>query len=244
MKILVVNVNTTETMTKTIEEQARAVASPGTEIVGLTPFFGAESVEGNYESYLAAVAVMDRVLAYDGAYDAVVQAGFGEHGREGLQELLDVPVVDITEAAAHLAYLLGYRYSVVTTLDRAVPLIEERLLLAGLHTHCASVRASGLSVLELEESPDRAVAAIVEQAALAVQEDRAEVIVLGCGGMAGLDTAVRQATSAPVVEGVSAAVKLAESLVSLGLSTSKVRTYAPPRAKAVRGWPLHRALGY
>ncbi len=96
MRILVVNVNTTESMTEAIAEQARSVAAPGTEIVGLTPFVGAESVEGNYESYLAAVAVMDRVLAYDQPYDAVVQAGFGEHGREGLQELLDVPVVDIT----------------------------------------------------------------------------------------------------------------------------------------------------
>jgi allantoin racemase len=242
VRILVVNVNTTETMTKTIGEAARAVASPGTEIVELTPFFGAESVEGNFESYLAAVAVMDRVVAYEGQYDAVVLAGFGEHGREGLQELLDVPVVDITEAAAHLAHLLGHRYSVVTTLDRAVPLIEDRLTLAGLLSHCASVRASGLSVLELEESEDRAVAAIVEQATRAVEEDRAEVIVLGCGGMAGLDTAVREATGAPVVDGVAAAVKLAESLVQLGLSTSKVRTYAPPRPKAVTSWPVHRNL--
>ncbi len=240
MKILVVNVNTTDSMTQAIAEQARSVAAPGTEIVGLTPFVGAESVEGNYESYLAAVAVMDRVLAYDEPYDAVIQAGFGEHGREGLQELLDVPVIDITEAAAHVAYLLGHRFSVVTTLDRAVPLIEDRLLVAGLHTHCASVRASGIPVLELEESPDRAVSAITEEAKRAIEEDRAEVIVLGCGGMAGLDQAIRDATSAPVVDGVAAAVKLAESLVSLGLSTSKVRTYAPPRPKRVEGWPFHR----
>ena len=151
-------------------------------------------------------------------------------------------MVDITEAAAHLAYLLGYRYSVVTTLDRAVPLIEERLMLAGLHSHCASVRASGLSVLELEDSADRAVTAIVQEAQKAITEDRAEVIVLGCGGMAGLDAAVREATSAPVVDGVSAAVKLAEALVSLGLTTSKVRTYATPRPKVVKSWPLHKHL--
>ena len=97
MRILVVNVNTTESMTAGIGEQARRVASPDTEIIALTPHFGAESVEGNLESYLAAIAVMDRVLAYDQPYDAVIQAGYGEHGREGLQELLDVPVVDITD---------------------------------------------------------------------------------------------------------------------------------------------------
>ena len=240
MKILVVNVNTTEAMTASIAESARAVASPGTEIVGLTPALGAESVEGNFESYLAAVAVMDAVVGYRGTFDAVVQAGFGEHGREGLQELLAVPVVDITEAAGHVASLIGHRYSVVTTLDRTVPLIEDRLKLAGLDARCASVRSSGLTVLQLEEDPELAVKTIVGEAEKAVREDRAEVICLGCGGMAGLDEAVRAAAGVPVVDGVTAAVKLAESLVDLGLTTSKVRTYATPRPKRVTGWPLSR----
>ena len=238
MRLLVVNVNTTAAVTESIAASARSVAAPGTEIIGLTPEIGAESVEGNFESYLAAVAVMNAVVTYDGPFDAVVQAGFGEHGREGLQELLDVPVVDITEAAGHVASLIGHRYSVVTSLDRTVPLIEARLAQAGLGARCASVRSSGLSVLELEEDPATAVKAIVREAELAVRDDRAEVICLGCGGMAGLDDAVRRATGVPVVDGVTAAVKLAESLVGLGLSTSKVRTYAPPRPKRITGWPL------
>ena len=237
MRILVVNVNTTASMTESIGAQAAAVASPGTEIVPLTPPFGAESVEGNYESYLAAVAVMEAVRAYPDPFDAVIQAGYGEHGREGLQELLDVPVVDITEAAASTAQFLGHRYSVVTTLDRTVPLIEDRLKLAGLADHCASVRASGMSVLELESDEETAVEAIVEQAAQAVERDRAEVICLGCGGMAGLTERVVKRTGVPVVDGVAAAVTIAESLVRLGLSTSKVRTYAAPRPKAIRNWP-------
>jgi allantoin racemase len=238
MRILIVNVNTTESMTQAITEQARSVASPGTEIIGLTPRFGAESVEGNFESYLAAIAVMDRVMSYEGPYDAVIQAGYGEHGREGLQELLEVPVVDITEAAASLAMLLGHKYSVVTTLDRTVPLIEDRLKLAGVYERCASVRASGMSVLELEASPQRAIEAIVAQAIEAVNEDKAEVICLGCGGMAGLDQQIRERADVPVVDGVTAAVALAESLVRLGLTTSKVRTYATPRAKRMIGWPF------
>ena len=239
MRILIANVNTTEAITEAIAEQARRVASPGTEIVGLTPWFGAESVEGNFESYLAAIAVMDRVLAYEGPYDAVIQAGYGEHGREGLQELLNVPVVDITDAAASTAMYLGHAYSVITTLDRTVPLIEDRLKLSGLYDRCASVRASGLAVLELEADPQRAVEAIVEQAERAVRDDKAEVICLGCGGMAGLDEQIRQRTGVPVVDGVSAAVTIAEALVRMGLSTSKVRTYATPRAKKVVGWPMH-----
>ena len=81
MRILVVNVNTTQSMTDSIAAQARTVAAPGTEIIELTPRFGAESCEGNFDSYLAAIGVMDRVLSYPDPFDAVIQAGYGEHGR-------------------------------------------------------------------------------------------------------------------------------------------------------------------
>ena len=238
MRILVVNVNTTESITASIEASARAAASPGTEIIALTPAFGAESCEGNVESYLAAVGVLDRVLKYEGPYDAVVQAGFGEHGREGLQEALNVPVVDITEAAAIVAGLIGHKFGVITTLDRTVPLIEDRLLLAGLDRRCAAVVGSGLGVLELEEDHERAVATIVAKAKEVIEVFGAEAICLGCGAMAGLDKAVAEATAAPVVDGVAAAVTLAEGLVRMGLATSKVRTYAPAHTKRLTGWPL------
>lgn len=238
MRILAVNVNTTDSMTRAIAAAGQAVAAPDTVVEGLTPFFGPASVEGNVESHLSAVAVLDRVARYEGGYDAVVLAGYGEHGREALQEMCTVPVVDITEAAAMTAMLLGHRYSVVTTLDRAVPLIEDRLLVAGLTARLASVRASGMAVLELESDPKRAHDAIVEQARRAVEDDHAEVICLGCGGMAGLDARIRAEVGVPVVDGVAAAVKLAEALVGQGLATSKVRTYAPPLPKTVTGWPI------
>ncbi len=97
------------------------------------------------------------------------------------------------------------------------------------------MRASGLAVLELESDPERALEAIVRQAELAVLEDKAEVICLGCGGIAGLNEQIRQRTGVPVVDGATAAVTIAESLVRLGLSTSKVRTYATPRPKTIIG---------
>lgn len=237
MRILVVNVNTTASITDSIGAQAASAASPGTEIIPLTPAFGAESVEGNYESYLAAIAVMETVRAYPGPFDAIIQAGYGEHGREGLQELFDVPIIDITEAAGSTAQFLGRTYSVVTSLDRTVPLIEDRLRVAGLSARCASVRASGMAVLDLERDPRAAVDAIAEQAARAVDDDKAEVICLGCGGMSGLTERVIERTGVPVVDGVTAAVAIAESLVRLGLTTSKIRTYASPRPKRMRNWP-------
>jgi allantoin racemase len=238
VRILVVNPNTTQAMTDAIGRGARRYASAGTEIVPLTARFGADGIDGNFESLLSAVAVMDLVATYQGTFDAVVLAGFGEHGREGVQELVDVPVLDIAECSAHVACLVGRSYSVVTTLARSIGPIEDRLTLAGLAARCASVRATGLSTLELDEDPGAALAAIVAQARLAVREDRAEVICLGCGGMAGLDEAVGAATGVPVVDGVAAGVRLAEALVGMGMRTSKVGTYAYPAAKKLTGWPL------
>src|SRR3546814_13957816 len=79
---------------------------------------------------------------------------------------------------------LGHRYSVVTSLDRTVPMIEDRLKLAGLDARCASVRASGMAVLELEADPNRAVEAIVRQAEIAVNEDKDRKSVVKGKGVA------------------------------------------------------------
>jgi allantoin racemase len=227
-------------MTDTIAATARRYASTGTEIVALTARHGVDGIDSNFESLLSAVAVLNLVATHEDGFDAVVLAGFGEYGREGVQEIVDVPVLDIAECAAHAAMLVGRAYSVVTTMARSIGPIEDRLALAGLSARCASVRATGLSTVEFAADREAALDAVVAQARLAVEQDRAEVICLGCGGMAGLDAAVTRALGVPVVDGVPAAVRFAEALVGMGLSTSKICTYAPPEAKPIIGFPLTR----
>ncbi|MFD6168380.1 aspartate/glutamate racemase family protein [Streptomyces coeruleorubidus] len=230
MRIVVTNCNTTQEMTEEIVRGARAAAGPGTAVTGLTPAWGPESAEGWLDSYLSAAAVLDTLRTYDGPpYDAVVLAGFGEHGREGVRELVGVPVVDITEAAAHLACLLGRRYGVVTTLARSVGQIEDSLETAGVARNCAAIVGTGLNVLDLgdDERTETAFLAAAERACAA----GAEVLVLGCAGMTGLQRVVGEKLGLPVVDGVAAAVKLAESLVALELTTSRAGSYAEPLSK-------------
>src|SRR6476659_6967221 len=107
MRILVINPNTTQSMTDTIAASARRFASPGTTIVPLTPAYGADGIDCNFESFISAVAVMDTVVTYPDPFDAIVMAGFGEHGREGVQEITTVPVIDMCEASAHAAMMVG-----------------------------------------------------------------------------------------------------------------------------------------
>jgi len=235
VRIVVTNCNTTQEMTEEIVRGARAAAGPGTTVLGLTPRWGPESAEGWLDSYLSAAAVIDLLRTYEGpSYDAVVMAGFGEHGREGVRELVDVPVVDITEAAAHLACLLGRRYGVVTTLERSCGQIEDSLELAGVGRNCAAVVGTGLGVLDLGDT-DRTEAAFLAAAERA-REAGAEVLVLGCAGMTGLDRKIATMLDIPVIDGVAAAVRLAESLVALGLKTSRAGSYARPLDKR-RTWP-------
>jgi allantoin racemase len=239
MRIVVLNCNTTASMTETIRLGAVEAAAPGTEIIALTPDWGPASVEGFYESFIAAAAMLDKLTTFDEQYDGVIMAGFGEHGREGAREWLSVPVVDITEAAGHMASLLGHKYGVVTTLDRAVGQIEDSLKLAGLMENCAAVTSTGLGVLELDEDEERTERAFIEAGREAIKAG-AEVLTLGCAGMSGLQVRMAQELGVPVVDGVAAAVKLVEGLVHMKLSTSKIRSYAYPLDKPRPGWPVSK----
>lgn len=239
--ILVVNCNTDERMTDAIGRIARSAAAVGTQIVAIGPRWGPASAEGYAESYATAVATMDAVLAHEGAFDAVVMAGFGEHGREGMRQAISQPVVDITEAAAFLACLVGHRFGVVTTVRSAIAGIEDSLRAAGILDRCAAIIASDLPVSHIGDDVD-ATAAALERASREVLARGADVLVLGCAGFAGLDRALEGRLGVPVIDGVAGAVVMAEALVGLGKSTSTAGPYAPlDAAKAWRGPRLGEA---
>jgi len=246
MRLLVVNPNTTVAMTDAIAAEARRRARPGTEVEAVTAPWGTPSVESHAEEALAAVATLEAVAARaaGGAVDGVVVACFGDPGLEAVREVSPVPAVGIAEAAMAVAVTLGHRFSIVAARDRARPLMVDVVRRHGFESRCASVRTTGLSVLELERSPDVAEEAIVAAAQRAVAEDGAEAICLGCAGMAGLDERVSARVGVPAVDGVGAAVKLLEAVVDLGLTTSRAAAYQPPERKPLTGPPsLVSALG-
>lgn len=236
MRLLVVNCNTNSEMTAIIAQNARASARAGTEIIGVQPSWGPESAEGFYESFVTAAAVLDTLTRYPDPFDAVVMAGFGEHGREGVRQLLDVPVVDITEAAAQMACLLSYRFGVVTTMSSAIGGIHESLASMGLSDRCAGIRAADVPVSSIHDSPD-----VVERLAEVghrLLDDGADALVLGCAGFAGLDERLQDILHAPVIDGVAAAVAWAEGIIHLGKTTSKYGYFAAANTtKTWIGWP-------
>jgi allantoin racemase len=170
-----------------------------------------------------------------GPVDATIIACFDDVGLDAARSLSPTPVLGIGEAAFHLASLVAGRFGVVTTLGRSIPTIEHNLVRYGLASRCTRVRASNVAVLALEQPGSAARQEIAREIAASIEEDRSEAIVLGCAGMADLADDLSRQFGVPVVDGVVAAVKLAESLVSLRLTTSKRGAYAAPLAKTFAG---------
>jgi len=234
MRILVINPNTTASMTRKIGAAAASAAAGGTEIVAVNPDDGPPSIEGHYDDAFALPGLLAEIRKAPDM-DAYVVACFDDTGLDAARCLAAGPAVGIGEAAFHMASLIAGKFSVVTTLARSIPVIEHNLLRYGLAARCAKVRASDVAVLELERRGSAARRRISHEIARALREDGAEAIVLGCAGMTDLAAALAAEHGVPVLDGVACAVKLAEGLVGLGLRTSRAGGYAAPTPKPYLG---------
>ncbi|MFC5521861.1 aspartate/glutamate racemase family protein [Polaromonas jejuensis] len=237
MKLQLINPNTTAAMTDKMAVAARQVVSVGTQILAVQSATGPASIETAVDEALALPGLLAQIKAGEAAgVDAHVIACFGDPGLRAARELATAPVIGIAEAAMQMACLVASSFSVVTTLARTVPTAQRLLVDYGMTSRCRRVRATGIAVLELEaQTSDLLRKKIGDECRLALAEDGVGAIVLGCAGMADLCTELTQALGVPVIDGVTAAVKLAEALAGLGLRTSKQGDYARPGAKPYVG---------
>jgi len=201
MKLLVVNPNSSETVTGAIMESARRGASPGTELIGVTTKGGTRNIDSAFGDYLSGAFAIRTCLESVEMHgpDAVVLAGFGRVGVDALKEALTIPVVSIAESSMAVACLLGHRFTTLTMLRQFIPYQQDLVRYYGF-----------------------------EQIRTIVSEDRAEVVILACAGLCGYDQALSRLAGIPVLDPAVVGVKVAESLVALGLCHSKVRKFAHP----------------
>src|SRR3954471_23853895 len=231
-KILIVNPNTTASMTKTIGDAARAVAAAGTEISAVTSAMGPVSIEGFYDEAFAIPGLIQALASVPDA-DAGIIACFDDTGLDAARSAARFPVVGICEAALVTAGQLAKRIAVITTLPRSIVPLEELVRRYGFAER-VSVTACNVAVLDLEKPGSGAEAKLDAEIARALEKG-AEAIVLGCAGMADLAAKLSQKFGIPVVDGVAAAVKQAEALAGLKLTTSRRGAYALPTAKDYAG---------
>ena len=235
MKLLLINPNITAAVTNTMLAEARRSASSGTEIIAATARFGVTYVENRIEAAIASHAVLEALAAHARGCDAAIVAAFGDPGLWAAKELMEFPVVGISEAAFLTAHLLGGRYSIVCLSERLGVWYRECAREHGLDSRLGSVRALAVAPSDIAKAKEEMRERLIEQCLHAINEDAAEVIVLGGGPIAGLAREIADRLSVPIVDGVSCAVQIAEGIVRLGPRKAARGSFARPPGKPAVG---------
>ena len=235
MKILVINPNTTESMTNHLRRELMQVKGKDTELTVVNPEHGPVSIESEYDEAMAIPPTLELVRQAEAdGYDAVVLACFSDPGLEAARELVSIPVVGIEESTLHVAAQLGHRFTILTARNQRVPGKIEHVVGSGLESKLASVRPLEMSVLEMDAQPERTKKRAMEVATKAANEDGAEVVILGCAGLAGYAADMEQGLGLVVLDPSPIGLKTAEMLVELRLKHSKRGLFAFPPPKLIK----------
>ena len=240
MKLLLINPNTSDSVSALIRAEAQRAADPGTQIEVLTAPFGVAYIETRFEALIGAYATAQLAAEHHASYDAVVVAAFGDPGLGGLREALSIPVTGLTEAALASAHLLGHRISIIAISQRIQAWYREVVESYGFGGRLASIRALDRplsSIGGVQEEHAHALKALAERA---VDEDGAEVIILAGAPLAGLARSLKGQLPVPVVDGVSSAVRHAQTLAALQPGRAQRGSFSPPPIKPNCG--LHPAI--
>ena len=234
-KICIINPNTSKAMTQKIDLTAKKFASADTEIVSVEPNVGPESIEGFYDEAFCIPGLVEEIEKHSDA-DSYIIACFDDTGLEVIRSITEKPVIGIGEAAYHIATMVAGNFTVITTLSRSIRPLTHNLKKYGLFENCVKVTAIEVPVLDLENISRENLDKLNKGIQDTIENDNAESIILGCAGMADLAKSLETKHQLPVIEGVSSAVVLAESLVNLKIKTRKVGSYAVPRKKEYMGY--------
>ena len=235
MRILLINPNITAAMTESMAAEARHFASPGTEIVAATAAFGTEYIANRAEAAIAGHAVLDVLAREATGCDAAIVSAFGDPGLAAARELFDLPVFGIEESAILTAWTLGRRYAIVCLTPRLRRWYIETAQEHGLAGRLANVRALDIAIPDITNARQQCRDLLVTECRKAVEQDEAEVIIFGGGPIAGLARDAAAEIPVPVLDGVSAAVRLAEAVIGLHPRPPSSGSFARPPAKPARG---------
>jgi Asp/Glu/hydantoin racemase len=211
-EILLINPNTTKSITDLVLRTARGFASKSTRLRAVTGAFGPAYIASRVGYAVAGHAAVDALARDRGRKDAVVLACFGDPGLAALKEIADVPVVGMADASILQACALGDRFSIVTGGERWKSMLEEFVAGHGLSSRLASVRTVAPTGADIARNPKAALALLAEGCAACARDDGADVVILGGAGLAGLAAKLRSKVDVPLLDGVACAISMAEGL--------------------------------
>jgi allantoin racemase len=236
-KILVINPNTSLSMTEDIKKSANAYKLSDTELTFVNPPEGPRSIETYLDEFLAAIGTLKIIAAERDNYDAFVIACGDDPGLFRAREITTKPVLTIGQSPMLLSPLLGRKFSILGTWAGDGPRSVDKVAKYGLSSLLASVIPSGESVLGSHCDHDSLMSSLERMGRKAIEEDGAEVLITTCAGLAGMQEELSRRLNVPVLEGISCAVKLAEVLIDLRVRTTRVGQYLElPETKPLDGW--------
>lgn len=212
-------------------KEAEAFVTSDTQLHVVSIDKGPASIECRYDEAMAVPYILQKVKEIEDKADAIIINCFLDPGVDAAREITDVPIIGPGTSTMALAQLLGHNFSVVTVLSRLAPIIEELAAKLGT-TRLVSVKAIDIPVLELKDRA-KTIEKLTEESIKATEKDGAHVIVLGCTGMAGLAEQLKlglakQGYEVPVLDAAIISLKIAEILVDMKTSQSRLTYPLPP----------------
>lgn len=228
MHILLVNGNTSESITRALLTEAHHNAAPDTVVFATNCMRGAEVIASRSAEVVAAHAMLEAVAAVQEPYDAVLVGISYDTAVSALRELLAVPVVGMTEAACHVATMVGSRFGVVLPGARNAAFYRERIVACGFEPRLAGMRAVGSSAAALYADPDSSLALIRNASQALVNEERCDALILAGAALVGLHRKIQSDIPVPVIDGIACGVGMLESLVRLNFPKPQAGSYSAP----------------
>ena len=214
--IIVLNPNSNEAVTAGIDaalEPLRMAGGPAIRSLTLKEGPPGIQTQADVESVVQPMVRTAKSLEADAA--AFVIACFSDPGLHVMREALNVPVLGIAECGVLTALTMGQRFGVIAILKGSIPRHMRLWGAMGVTDRLAGELPVGMTVAELADRP-RTLAHMTEAGTALRDERGADVIVMGCAGMAPLRGALEGALGLPVVEPTQAAVAMALGRVRLG----------------------------
>jgi Asp/Glu/hydantoin racemase len=227
MRLLLINPNTTASITDKVVALARTLMRPDTELVGVTARFGAAYIASRAAYAIAGHAALDAWAQAPGPFDGIVLACFGDPGLDALRELAPVPVVGMADASINLACQLGGRFGIVTGGERWQPMLREFVASRGLSDRLACIHTVAPTGGDIARDPDGALA-VLAGACVRCVDDGADSVLLGGAGLAGLAARLAGHVEVPLVDGVAAAMGQMEALLRLGAAKAGAGSFSAP----------------
>jgi allantoin racemase len=212
MHLLLINPNTTASITELVLAEARKVASPATVLSAATGRFGGRYIATRATYAIAGHAALDAYAEHGQSADAVVLACFGDPALLALKEIARQPVVGMAEASCLAAAALGGRFAIVTGGERWGPMLREFVAAIGLSEQLATVHTVAPTGADIARDPDGALSLLAEACRTCVAQSGADSVILGGAGLAGLAERIAHRVPVPLIDSLTAAVRMAERL--------------------------------